>query len=208
MPRTSGAPLGPPQAAITVTGPDAYGDAPAVGVGVRYARNDHNHGLPAAPGGGGGTTPLTPAALPPVAWALVVPENATVAPAWTYDGTWPAPATTVTETGNGVLTIDSGSPALGDRVVVVDQWNNYFQTFIVTDLGSATTPWVLTATADDITQFWAVEITGGSVYVAGYAYSGKGGTAIWYGSVASGNGSVASGAYSTASGLVSTASGA
>ena len=36
--------------ATTVTGPDAFGAAAVVGVGTLYARNDHDHGLPAAPG--------------------------------------------------------------------------------------------------------------------------------------------------------------
>ena len=40
-----------PAAATTVTGPDAYGAAAAVGVGTAYARDDHGHGLPAAPAG-------------------------------------------------------------------------------------------------------------------------------------------------------------
>ncbi len=35
--------------ATTVIGPDAFGAAAAVGVGTEYARDDHNHGLPAAP---------------------------------------------------------------------------------------------------------------------------------------------------------------
>jgi hypothetical protein len=35
--------------ATSVVGPDAYGAAAAVGVGTSYARNDHDHGLPAAP---------------------------------------------------------------------------------------------------------------------------------------------------------------
>ena len=36
-------------AASTVTGADAFGAAPVVGVGTLYARNDHDHGLPANP---------------------------------------------------------------------------------------------------------------------------------------------------------------
>ena len=36
----------------TVTGPDAFGDAEAVGTSEFFAREDHDHGLPAAPGGG------------------------------------------------------------------------------------------------------------------------------------------------------------
>lgn len=35
--------------ATTVAGPAAYGDAAVVGTGTEYARNDHDHGLPAAP---------------------------------------------------------------------------------------------------------------------------------------------------------------
>jgi hypothetical protein len=35
--------------ATTVTGPDAFGASAVVGTGTHYARNDHNHGLPAAP---------------------------------------------------------------------------------------------------------------------------------------------------------------
>ena len=38
-----------PAAATTVTGPDAFGASAAVGTGTHYARNDHGHGLPAAP---------------------------------------------------------------------------------------------------------------------------------------------------------------
>jgi hypothetical protein len=33
--------------ATTVTGPDAFGATATVGTGLLYARNDHNHGLPA-----------------------------------------------------------------------------------------------------------------------------------------------------------------
>ena len=36
-------------AASTVTGADAFGATPVVGVGTTYARNDHDHGLPADP---------------------------------------------------------------------------------------------------------------------------------------------------------------
>jgi hypothetical protein len=35
--------------ATTVTGPDAFGASAVVGTGTHYARNDHDHGLPAAP---------------------------------------------------------------------------------------------------------------------------------------------------------------
>ena len=35
--------------ATTVTGPDAFGDSPVVGTGTEFARQDHDHGLPASP---------------------------------------------------------------------------------------------------------------------------------------------------------------
>ena len=38
-----------PSPATTVTGPDAFGDSPAVGTAVTFAREDHNHGLPSMP---------------------------------------------------------------------------------------------------------------------------------------------------------------
>ena len=160
------------------------------------------------PQGGSSVPVYAPRLLPSVKWALVVPGNAPSAPAWSYDGTWPAPATTVTATANGVLTIDSGSPALGDRVVVMDQWNQYYQTFTVADLGSVSTPWVLTATADDIaSSAWAVRITEGTVWAGGLAESANAGTDNWNGSTASGPFSTASAPFSTASGNDSTASG-
>ncbi|MGH9654942.1 MAG: hypothetical protein ACRD6B_15920 [Bryobacteraceae bacterium] len=59
----AGAPVvAPPAPASTVTGPDAYGAASGVGTGVAYARNDHNHGLPAAPTPSQNTAP-TPSVL-------------------------------------------------------------------------------------------------------------------------------------------------
>jgi hypothetical protein len=39
--------------ATTVTGPDAIGAPAVVGTGLHYARNDHDHGLPAAPASSG-----------------------------------------------------------------------------------------------------------------------------------------------------------
>ena len=43
--------------ATTVTGPDVYGASTVVGIGIKYARDDHDHGLPAAPSGPTGGTP-------------------------------------------------------------------------------------------------------------------------------------------------------
>jgi hypothetical protein len=39
--------------ATTVTGPDAFGASAVVGTDTKYARSDHDHGLPASPAGGG-----------------------------------------------------------------------------------------------------------------------------------------------------------
>ncbi len=46
-------------AASTVTGPDAFGAASAVGTSTEYARADHDHGLPSAPSGGSTTIGTT-----------------------------------------------------------------------------------------------------------------------------------------------------
>ena len=43
------APATVPTASSTVTGPDSYGAAAAVGSATTFSRGDHNHGLPAAP---------------------------------------------------------------------------------------------------------------------------------------------------------------
>ncbi len=43
------APATVPTASSTVTGPDSYGDAAAVGSATTFSKGDHNHGLPAAP---------------------------------------------------------------------------------------------------------------------------------------------------------------
>ena len=42
-------PAAAPSPASTVTGPDAFGASAVVGTGTTYARDDHDHGLPAAP---------------------------------------------------------------------------------------------------------------------------------------------------------------
>jgi hypothetical protein len=92
----------------------------------------------------------------------------------------PVPAT-LTATANGVLAADGGSPAMGDRVVVVDPYasgngNPPFKDgiYTVTSTGSVSTPWVLTRAADmqsnaALGQYWAVQITGGAVFGGGRA---------------------------------------
>jgi len=78
---------GPPPA-TTVTGPDAFGDSAVVGTGTHYARNDHDHGLPAAP---------------TMAWG----EAATA----TFSGSG-SPVGVVTPNGEGDLYVDTTTPAL------------------------------------------------------------------------------------------------
>ena len=46
-----------PDAASTVTGPDSFGASAVVGTGTAFAREDHDHGLPAAPTVPTGGTP-------------------------------------------------------------------------------------------------------------------------------------------------------
>lgn len=92
----------------------------------------------------------------------------------------PVPAT-LTANANGILAIDGGSPAVGDRVLVADPFaggtgNPPFKDgiYTVTNVGSAGTPWVLTRAADMQTnaaygQYWAVQITNGTVMGGGQA---------------------------------------
>jgi len=47
------APAGTP--ATTVANETTWGVTPAVGTGTKYAREDHTHGTPAEPSGGGNT---------------------------------------------------------------------------------------------------------------------------------------------------------
>ncbi len=60
---------GPPPA-TTVTGPDTFGQAAVVGTGTNYARNDHGHGLPAAPAGTGRTALYVAASNSPSAMSI------------------------------------------------------------------------------------------------------------------------------------------
>jgi hypothetical protein len=92
----------------------------------------------------------------------------------------PVPAT-LTANSNGVLAIDGGSPAVGDRVVVCDPYDNGngqppFKDgiYTVTSVGSVSTPWVLTRAADmqtaaQLGQYWAVQITQGAIFAGGQA---------------------------------------
>lgn len=56
---------------------------------------------------------------------------------------------TLTATANGVLTLDGGSPSVTMRILVKDQASNVQNgVYVVTSVGSASTPWVLTRATD------------------------------------------------------------
>jgi len=65
--------------------------------------------------------------------------------------TYGATSSTLTETGNGALTIDGVSVSNGDRVLVKDETSGNAPNngiFTVTDHGSVSTPWILDRAAD------------------------------------------------------------
>lgn len=86
-----------------------------------------------------------------------------------------APLTpTLTANSNGVLTVDGGSPAPGDRVVVADPFLDIGRDgiYVVTSAGSAGSKWAMARSADMATaatlgQFWTVPVTSGAVYGGG-----------------------------------------
>jgi hypothetical protein len=87
-------------------------------------------------------------------------------PAYTPAGT--GVGKTLTANANGALSLDSISTANGDRVLV-DTEGAHNGIYVVTDTGSAGTPWVLTRATDadqnsEVTSGMAVFVTEGSSY--------------------------------------------
>lgn len=137
-----------------------------------------------ATGGGdafAGTSPQNPVWLEPVDWAFIANTllGLTI-PAFTYSNGASGVGATVTESDptDGTLTIDGGSPSVGDRVwfgTDTDSDPDYTAEgiYVVTTLGDgATVPWVLTRSADANTPetlftFWAAVINEGSVFSSG-----------------------------------------
>ena len=197
---------------------------------------------PAGPTGPSGASPYigtssqNPVWLAPVKWVYDSVPPQTIDP-YTYDNGISGVGATCTQVtpADGALSIDGGTPALGDRVLFYDWNGNGFASgiYVVSALGDGViVPWVLTRSSDNDTeatliQNWAVTVVGtgarfptGSQAIVSYIDIGVVGTgdvyfslstnqstASGYSSTASGYGSVASGYGSTASGSGSVAYG-
>ena len=99
--------------ATTVTGPDAFGAAAVVGTSTLYAREDHDHGLPAAPAV---PTPATTVTGPDVFGAAAVVGTGTEYARIDHDHGLPAapadiPLSTVTTAGD--LIVGTGAGTVG-----------------------------------------------------------------------------------------------
>jgi len=83
-------------------------------------------------------------------------------PTSVYDNGTSGVGATLTAYSNGALgTIDGVSPAIDDRIIVKDQSDaTQNGIYVVTDLGSSSTPWILTR-ADDFDEY--SDVSGGSV---------------------------------------------
>jgi len=134
--------------------------------------------------GAPGSSPSNPVMYAPVKWAFINYNTSVLflgnAYIYSYAGNGGV-GDTVTAGSNGILSIDSGSPSVGDRVLVCDPYAHGAGQpphpdgiYTVTSVGSAGSPWVLTRSADCNTiaalfQYWAVTITSGSLFQGGYA---------------------------------------
>ena len=123
-----------------------------------------------------GSVPSNLAWLAPVAWVY---ESAVgTIDAYTYANGSSGVGATVTQNtpGDGALSIDGGTPSLGDRVLFYD-WNGGPTAngiYTVTALGDGSSvPWVLTRATDNdadatLLQYWAVGVVGtGVLYFTG-----------------------------------------
>ena len=105
---------------------------------------------------------------PAANWATVaaLPSN-------TYANGTAGVGATLTATANGVLTVDGGTPALNDRILVKNEATSaYWGLYVLTTLGTASVPYVLTR---DTTMDQASEFGGAMIPVeAGGATNGNG----------------------------------
>lgn len=101
-------------------------------------------------------------AITGVTWKASVAWATTAAlPANTYANGASGVGATLTATGNGAITIDGNTPAVADRVLVKNEVSGLKNgIYVVTTVGTAGTPYVLTR-ATDFDQ--AAEITAGDV---------------------------------------------
>lgn len=135
-------------------------------------------------GGGSGTSPGSPVVLAAVKWALANTDTGIGQKPltnYTYANGTAGVGATVTHNVNGALSIDGGTPAVGDRVLVSDPYAGGTGNpphpdgiYTVTSTGGAGSAWVLTRSADCNTaallgRYWAVTITSGTVWGSGFA---------------------------------------
>lgn len=135
-------------------------------------------------GGGSGTVPGSPVLLTAVQWCFANTDSGFASKpltSYVYDNGTAGVGATVTAGSNGALSIDSGSPAVGDRVLVADPYASGTGNpphpdgiYTVTSAGSAGSKWVLTRASDNNTaallgRFWACTIVQGTLYGGGYA---------------------------------------
>jgi hypothetical protein len=116
-------------------------------------------------GSGAGNGPLY---LAPVKWVwLNLPQADFTIDAYTYhsvDGSGVGDTVTQNTPSDGVLSVDGGSPQVGDRIAFADLSGGYPNcgVYVVTATGNGTTvPWILTRatdndTADELLTYWSV----------------------------------------------------
>jgi len=130
---------------------------------------------------GNGANLASPLILASVKWGLIIDAHNLLATkptsGYTYANGTAGVGATITHNQNGVLAIDGGSPALGDRVVFCDSDSDYQSNgiYTVTNVGSAGSEWVLTRSSDNNTPatngcYWAVTITNGTQWSEGFVY--------------------------------------
>lgn len=134
--------------------------------------------------GAPGSTPSNPVMLAPVKWAFINYNTSPLFLGTTYVYAYAGAGgvgDTVTAGANGVLSVDGGSPSVGDRALVCDPYAHGAGQpphpdgiYVVTSAGSAGSKWVLTRSPDcntvaSLFSFWAVLITAGTMFAGGYA---------------------------------------
>ena len=124
-----------------------------------------------------GTSPSEPVWLAPVQWCYVnLPVAGFNIDPYSYDSLG-GPGDTVTQDtpSDGSLTINGGTPTVGDRVAFADLAGGYVHAgvYTVTALGDGSTvPWVLTRATDNDTAatlgtYWAVSVQGDPTFGGG-----------------------------------------
>jgi hypothetical protein len=100
--------------------------------------------------------------------ASVQYATAAALPSYTYDNGTSGIGATITANANGALTIDGGSPAATQRVLIKDETagnNPYNGIYVVTDAGGVGTPFILTRATDFDNGSPSGEIPGAFTFV-------------------------------------------